>query len=206
MATTPARVEVDARSMVCIGGVPGMVGDREYFVPLPGGRQRRPVRVGDHLDSAHPLVAAFPHAFAPSGELPDVMVIGVETEEARQARMAATVRLDPLHCRKIVPACARCGQESQHAVVLLEPPTALDLNSALTGIEDHDYAGRMRIEQTFAAMVRASDAQAAELTQAENEWREQHSQCPPGTPPLPEPQAPTNPPLFFRRSEVRGAG
>jgi hypothetical protein len=199
---TPARVEVDVRSMVCTAGISSLLDDHEYVIPT-GGRGRRGVKVGDHLAADHPLVLANPGAFSPSPEPPDTWPIGVLTEEARVARQQQTVRLDPAWARRMTPVCRRCGHQSKQSVTLTDPPQATDLISALSALDDADLVGRARVEARFAAMARDHQAAAAELAAVEQAFRVEHPQCPEGTAPLPEPDVPASPPMFHRLPSIR---
>jgi hypothetical protein len=199
----PTTVQVDTQSMVAVDGVPGIHGDFEWFIPLPGRGQRRTVRPGDHVPVGHELTAIWPDRFAPSAEPPDCWPIKVELEEVRQERERQRVHLTPHNTRAITPCCLRCGATSTHTVVMVDTPNALDLISALSGLDDSDYRGRMQIEAKFAAAVRDSQARAEELRLAEQAWRSEHQACPYGTPPLPEPDVPEQVPLTWRLPSVR---
>jgi hypothetical protein len=200
--TDKTLVELVTRSMVCISGVPILLGDHEWFIPGPG-RVRRAVQPGDHLPADHPLVIAYPDSFAPSAEPPTAWPISLLTPEARERQQQATVRLDPYPTRKVTPCCLRCGAESETSVILLEVPKALDMNAELSGLDDSDFRGRMAIEAKYAARARAAHEQTATLAHAEQQWRAEHVACPEGTPPLPEPKVPEEVPLFYRLDTFR---
>jgi hypothetical protein len=204
-ATTPARVEVTTRSMVCITGVPRVLGDYEYVV-LGQGRFRRAVQVGDHLPVDHPLVAAWPDSFGPSGEVADTLVVRRLTEEAEEQQRLLHVSLASHNARKLTPCCLRCGAESKESVVVLDQPQALEFNAELSGLDDGDHAGRYRVEAKYAAMGRAWQDQQYAAAAAEQAWRAEHAECPEGTPPLPSPEIPEQPPLTWRLSTVRTRG
>lgn len=198
-----ATVEVQARSMVCIDGIGPVAADKLWFIPQPGRGGKRGIRIGDRLPIGHPVVLANPGRFAPSPEPVDAWPAGLLTDEARAAREAATVRLDPDWCQRVRPACRRCGAESATVVDLIDPPTPVDLVSAVSGLEDHDYTGRAHVEAKFAQLAADSKASHDALAAAEQQWRVVHPQCPDGTPPLPEPAVPEQAPLFRRLESFR---
>jgi hypothetical protein len=185
---------------------------REWFCPAPAtngpGSGRRPLRVGEHLAADHPLVLAWPDHFAPSPEPPDCWPISVPSVEARKRAQAEQLRHASHPARKVTPCCARCGAEGP-SVVVFDQPTQLALISALAGLDDHAPEARgerWRIEQRFRVQALAHRDQERELAKVEAVWRLEHTTCPPDTPPMPEPQVPDNPPLFYRLASVRGGG
>jgi hypothetical protein len=196
------------RSAACISAPPGITdgGDTEWFIPLPGRGQRRSVQVGEHLPVDHALVLSYPSCFVDSAEPVDAWPVGLATIEARKRQQAERLRLASHPCRRVTPACARCGQESEHSVITFDQPAELDRNSELAGLDDHDFAGRIQVENRYAAMARVWQEQQVELLRVEAAWRAEHQQCPEGTPPLPQPQVPENPPLHWRLSTVRTLG
>jgi hypothetical protein len=207
--------EDPTRSAAVVVPAPGVTddGDTEWFVPAPAtsgpGSGRRQLRVGDHLDPQHPLVLAWPERFSPSAEPVDCWPISLPSLEARKRAQAEQVRLASHPARKVTPVCARCGAESERAVVMLDAPTQLDLLNALAGLDNYDPDARAeawRIERRFAAMARAAKDQEHELARVDAAWRSQHQQCPEGTAPLPEPEAPGNLPLFYRNTRIVGVG
>jgi hypothetical protein len=174
--------------VVQAAGVPGITdgGDREWFVPA-GGRDRRPVRVGDHIATDHPLVLEYPDHFVPSVEPVDCWPVGVLSEDARKRQEAERQRLAPSLARRVVPICSRCGASSEESVVMVDPPGAMDLHNALVGLDGTDAAGRYRVEREVYARARLAQARKQELAAAERRWAEQHTACPEGTPPAVEP-------------------
>jgi hypothetical protein len=128
----------------------------------------------------------------------------VPTPEARAASQQTQVRLDPHHARLVTPACARCGAQAEHGVMITDPPTALDLNSQLAALEESDFHGRIRIERKFAALAQAAREAGDQLQAAEQAWRTEHPSCPEGTPPIEdEPELVTDVPLYWRMPAIR---
>jgi hypothetical protein len=189
-------------SMVAIEGIPGIHGDYEWFVPLAG-RERRTVRSGDHIPVGHELVGLWPGRFAESSEPPDCWPIGVLLPEVQQERERQRVRNDPAHARLVIPCCRRCGDQLDHGVVTFEAPTQIDLNSALAGLDDHDLIGQEHTRQRFALLAREASEAGDRLLEAEQLFRATHTECPAGTPPLPEPEVPESAPLFRRLLSFR---
>lgn len=195
---------------------PGLTddGEREWFCPerAPEGTRggaRRPIRIGDHLAADHPLVQAWPDRFAPSAEPVDTWPVAALSADALKRRQAEQARLAPILGRRATPTCLRCGAASGESVDLFDPPTALDLNSALAGLDDHDPASaneRYRIQRTTYAAARLAQQRARELAEAEARFRLEHTACPEGTPPLPEPETPATMPLHYRLATIRGSG
>lgn len=189
--------------MVAVAGVPGLTDDgrKEWFVGLAGRGNRRSVQVGDHLPVDHELVTTWPDRFAASLEPPDPLVlVGLPTEEERKRQEAEQRRLAPSLGRKATPVCVRCGAESTEAVVLTDPPGAVDLIGALAEVDDHDpgaAAERWRIERTMYDAARLAQQQRRELAEAEARWRTTHLRCPENTP-LVEPEVPEAPALHYR--------
>jgi hypothetical protein len=195
------------RSAACVASPPGLVDGTEWVIPLPGRGQRRGVQVGEHVEVGHPLAVAFPGCFVDSAEPVDCWPIGLPSLETRKQREAEQRRLASHPCRKVTPACARCGAESEQSVIVFDQPTQLGLLEALSGLEDHDHVGRYRIESKYGAMARAAQEQEAELQRVEAAWRAEHQQCPEGTDPMPEPQVPeTIPWVPWRLNTVRTLG
>jgi hypothetical protein len=201
-AKPPATVEVAAQSMVAVEGCPGILDDREWFVPLAG-RERRTVRAGDHLPVDHELVGAWPGRFTASPEPPDCWPIGVLLPEVQQERERQRVRNDPAHARLVIPCCRRCGDQLDHGVVVFDAPTQIDLNSALAGLDDHDLIGQEHTRQRFALLAQQAREASDQLLEAEQLWHATHTECPAGTPPLPEPEVPESAPLFRRLLSFR---
>jgi hypothetical protein len=196
-----------ARSAAVVTGPPGITDDGlEWFIPLPGRGNRRPVQVGEHLPTDHPLVLAYPAYFTPSQEPVDCWPLASASLERRKRQQADRMRLASHPCRKVTPACARCGAESPDSVVLFDQPRELDLIAELSGLDDHDAdraTDGWAIEARYAAMARVWQEQTIELQRAEGAWRAEHQQCPEGTEPMPAPQLPERPALHLRLSGVR---
>jgi hypothetical protein len=190
--------------MVCISGVPSLLGDLEYFVALAGGL-RRPVTAGDHLPVDHPLVAAWPDAFAPSPEPPGPLVIGIESRETIERRRAEHAALLPRLGRRIVPVCLRCGAVADAGVDLLDQPTAAGLVNELTGLDDSDWIGRRQVEAKYSRAVNEWSASVAAVDTAIRAWAQTHTACPPDTPAEPEIVLDEGP-LYWRESVIRTAG
>jgi hypothetical protein len=190
-------------------GVPGITSDgMEWFIPA-GGRERRPLRPGDHIAPDHPLVREYADRFVVSAEPINAWPVGLAGPELRKAQQAERQRLLPSPALKATPVCARCGAESSESVVLIDQPQAGVKIGLLAGLEDGDPdagAERYRIEQTFANQARLFEQRKRDLAVAEARWREQHTACPPGTPEVERPAVPDDLPVMLRLATVRGNG
>jgi hypothetical protein len=92
-------------------------------------------------------------------------------------------------------------------VTVYPAPSALDLNSQLAGLEDSDYHGRIATERKFHQLAQAARAAADQLLAAEQQWRTEHTSCPPGTPAVEEPaQVVGDVPLYWRSPAIRTMG
>jgi hypothetical protein len=186
--------------------------EREWFIHTggkPAEGNRRPLKPGEHVAVDCPLVLEYPGCFTPSREPVDTWPQGILTREATERRRAEQQRLSSYPCEKVTQACARCGFESEHSVILLDAPTQTDLVSALAELDDHDpesWSKRWTIENKLFGLAKAVMEQQAERERLKAEFRTQHPTCPEGTPPLPEPgKAPEDVPLLYRLPAFRTA-
>jgi hypothetical protein len=197
-----------ARSMAVVTVPPHLTSDgREWFCPA-GGRDRRALRVGEHVAVDHPLALEHPTHFAASSEPPDAWPLGLPSLELRRAQEEAQRRLLPSLGRRVVPCCERCGAESPESVVLIDQPQAVVKIGLLAGIEPGPDAGaeQYRIEQAFNNRARLYQQRGQQLAAAEARFRAQHTACPEGTEPMAEPETPAELPVFHRLTSVRSNG
>jgi hypothetical protein len=195
-------------SAVCVTSPPHLTddGDCEWFIYTGGRDGRRALQPGEHIAVDHPLAVQYPRCFRRSDEPPDAWPQSVLSREAARRQQAEQMRLASYPCRKVTPCCARCGAQSERSVVMADQPSQLQLVSALSDLEDHDWSGRQAVETKFAKLAQDVKEQQDELVRIEAEWRNQHVTCPPGTPAMDEPKAPDNVPLTWRLPGIRSLG
>jgi hypothetical protein len=190
----PPKVEVECRSMLLLHPIGDLLGDgdqmREYRVREGRGAWRA-LRAGDHVDPAHPLVQAYPDAWAPSAELPTTVLLEQVPEEVRQAQEADRRRRLPRHAELVRPMCENCGQSSDVEVVLPPQPQAIDVASALDAAEDLDERDRVAFQVRHLARAWSDAVKARE--QALGDFKRQHALCPTDAELRPLPAPPPRP-------------
>jgi hypothetical protein len=208
-ATAPARVEVEARSLLCVAGVPDLTGqgdaEVEWFVREGPGVRRR-LRPGDHVDPSSQLVGLFPDHFTPSAELADVHVVSRPSPDVQARQAAEAARLLPRLAEVRSWVCQNCGETSPASPPIEPQLQALDVASALDGAETLADRARVQFHANRQSQARIDALAAADALY--HQFRVEHRQCDPSRelhplPDMPEPD-PTAPfsvwsgPVSFR--------
>jgi hypothetical protein len=178
---TPARVEVEVRSMLCVAQPPDLLDEgteeeREVWVRLGPGTRRR-LRPGDHIDPSHELVSRYPGNFAPSAELADVVVVSGPSAEVLARRKAEAARLMLRLVQVTTWACENCGTRAEGHAVIPQQVQALDVAAALDGAED--LGERAQVQYHSVRQQQAYLDGQAEERRIFHQFRVEHAQCDP---------------------------
>jgi hypothetical protein len=185
------------QSMVCVSALPPSGDERGgHFDPtdLAGGwlffaigpqHRRVSITPGMHVDRDHPVVAAYPGHFSPSGEVVDTRVIRQVGEQARGAQALAAVSVRPIPATWQELGCARCGWRSGQGVMVPEVIDAVRWEQAKLNpyTDEHDPAD-VAESAYMRAWARAQAKARHALAEQARRVAGLHGQCSPEVEPL----------------------